>query len=754
MHKNTFTIKTLITYISTTIIFLALSMVFKDYKILGVPFYVSLLYLKFNPVLTTISFLLSFLYDFSLISLYSGISCALVLFITFIIYNKFNKTPNGELIIFSALSLLGFIFFDNSLSMIFKLLSSGLSLILIYIFISASKVLFIKKFDYKTTSLELFCLSILTISFELGFNSIFNQEVLKALNIFLILSAVFVTSSGKALELSLVLAVAPSLFSESFYPFSVYAILTMSAIIFSKNSKLISCFSLLATDLAFTFLTDIYGTFYYTDLIYLISPIVIFLFLPSSIFNKINQKITAINNQYLSKYSINRVRASISNRLYLVSNVFQEMENSFSKLKDLVSSDADLVSKMADEVYINVCENCPQFIKCKERKYPDRTELLKIISVGIAKNRISLVDLTKNFTENCGYVNGIIFEINELINKYREKVKESSDVLSGKELIRMQSEGVAGVLKGMAFDFSKTLEYSSIYDKKIADGLKSQGVIFNELTCYLNGDEVEINIIIKNEYIKNGKLLRAINRTLSYENCIVLKTSVSQNLSAVTIKRSPPLDAAFGLALKTKEGSLTSGDTHSLTKIDEGKFLIALSDGMGSGKRAENTSSTAISLIESFYKAGLDSNLILSMVNKVLALNTDDNFSAMDILTVNLFDLSADFIKIGAPYSFILSDDSIKIIEGSSLPLGILDDLTPTGCSCKLMEGSTVIMVTDGVSDAFGSSTDLIDFLRTLDNKNPQEIADNILNKALNFENDRANDDMSVLAVRIFKKVS
>ncbi len=528
----------------------------------------------------------------------------------------------------------------------------------------------------------------------------------------------------------------------------------MSAIIFSKSSKLLSSFCLLATDLAFMFLTNIYKPFYYTDLIYSIFPIAIFLFLPTSMFEKINKKLTAINNKYLSKYSVNRVRATISNRLYLISNVFQEMENSFSKLKDLVSSDADLVSKMADEIYINVCESCPQYLKCKENNKPDRKELLKIISVGVAKNRISLVDLTKSFTENCGYVNGIIYEINGLINKYREKVKQSTDILSGKELIRMQSEGVAGVLKGMAFDFSKTLEYSSAYDKKIADGLKKQGVIFNEIMCYLNGDDLEINMIIKNEYLKNGRLLDAINQTVSYNNSIVLKTSVSQNLSAVTIKRSPPLDAAFGIALKTKEGSTVSGDTHSLTKIDEGKFLIALSDGMGSGIRAESTSSTAISLIESFYKAGLDSKLILSMVNKVLALNTDDNFSAMDILTVNLFDLSADFIKIGAPYSFILSDDSIKIIEGSSLPLGILDDLTPTGCSCKLSEGSTVIMVTDGISDAFGSSTDLIDYLRTLDNRNPQEIADNILSKALNYENDLAKDDMSVLAVRIFKKVS
>ena len=116
--------------------------------------------------------------------------------------------------------------------------------------------------------------------------------------------------------------------------------------------------------------------------------------------------------------------------------------------------------------------------------------------------------------------------------------------------------------------------------------------------------------------------------------------------------------------------------------------------------------------------------------------------------------MSADFIKIGAPYSFILSDNSIKIIEGSSLPLGILDDLSPTGCTAALPEGSTVIMLTDGISDAFGSSTDMIDFLRTLDNRNPQLIADSILKKALNEEGGEGKDDMTVLCVRVFKKAS
>ena len=314
--------------------------------------------------------------------------------------------------------------------------------------------------------------------------------------------------------------------------------------------------------------------------------------------------------------------------------------------------------------------------------------------------------------------------MNSLIGKYKEKVKESEDVLTGKELIKMQSEGVAGVLKGMAFDFSKTLSYSPEQEYTIGDLLHKKGIPFSEIMVLGEGDFSEINLVLDNDIISTTELLKTIDLATARTNSIVSKTAISAKTSAITIKKSPVIDAAFGLSISTKFGSTSSGDTHSLEKIDEGKFLIALSDGMGSGVKAQNTSATAISLIESFYKAGLDSNLILSMVNKVLALNTDDNFSAMDIVSINLFNLTADFIKIGAPYSFILTDNSIKIIEGTSLPLGILDDLSPTGCSAELIEGSTVIMFTDGISDAFGSSTDLIDFLRTLDNKNPQEITD------------------------------
>ena len=752
MQKNSFTYKHFLVYLSSAIISLALSSTFNNFKILSLPFFISLLYLDYNPIFCAVSYLIGFLNDFTFLEFYSALLSAGVLLLYYIVFAKKYKRAN--LIIPTVLSNLCFLFFDNGPPIVYKVLFIGVSITLTFIFITSSTLIYKKNFNYKSSFLELACLSIFVIAVELGLISLFGINAVKALNYFLILSCSLLFKDTKSLQVGVILAIPLSLFLENLYPFAIYSIISTLATLFLKTSKLLSALSVLAFDLFIMLLTDVYGTFYYEDLIFLLLSIVVYLFMPNFVYKNLSNKINSLSDKYLTKHSINRARETISNRLYEVSNVFYEMEKSFTKLKNIVSTDEDLLNKMADEVYLSVCENCPQYLRCKERGHPSRRELLKILSVGIAKNRVSLVDLTKNFTANCGYVNGIIYEINLLIGKYREKVKESEDVYSGKELIRMQSEGVAGVLKGMAFDFSKTLDYSIQHERFMGDELKKKGIIFNEIMCFLNNDEFEYNIVIKNDYIKNGKLLTAVKEITGKEYVIVLKTAVSLNTFALTLKRAPILDAAFGIAVKTKDGSTVSGDTHSLTKIDEGKFLIALSDGMGSGLRAENTSSTAISLIESFYKAGLDSKLILSMVNKILALNTDDNFSAMDVLTVNLFDLTADFVKIGAPYSFILSDSAIKIVEGSSLPLGILDDLSPTGCTLTLQEGCMVIMITDGVSYAFGSSTDLVDFLRTLDNRNPQYVADCIINKALNADRNVPKDDMSVLAVRIFKKVS
>ena len=124
----------------------------------------------------------------------------------------------------------------------------------------------------------------------------------------------------------------------------------------------------------------------------------------------------------------------------------------------------------------------------------------------------------------------------------------------------------------------------------------------------------------------------------------------------------------------------------------------------------------------------------------------------MDVGVIDLFSPKADFIKIGSPYSFIITDNTVKIIEGNSLPLGILDEINPTVCSIALSHGDVIIFVSDGITDAFESSSDLIEFLAEERALNPKTLADNILERAIFLNGGEAKDDMTVFCVRIFSR--
>jgi len=269
---------------------------------------------------------------------------------------------------------------------------------------------------------------------------------------------------------------------------------------------------------------------------------------------------------------------------------------------------------------------------------------------------------------------------------------------------------------------------------------------------YGEEERTSVSVILTMKEFSLSHLQKVISDTLGIEMTLKDKADVSDGKFFLSFSKACDYDAVFGIAKVKKDGSNISGDTHSVVRISDKKFLVALSDGMGSGEHAENVSSTALSLIESFYKAGLNSTLILNTVNKLLTINTEDSFTALDVSVIDLTDCSADFIKYGSPYGFIVSDNGIRIIEGNSLPLGIVDELKPSVCNAFLNDGDMVVLVTDGVSDAFSSSGEVIDYLRSVSAKNPQTLADDLLAHAVRLNGGNKKDDMTVLAVRVFKR--
>ena len=751
-------LKTKITYKSVLnfVISLAFSILLTFAKdgacFLALPFFIALLYLKVNPIFCVLVFIPCFLVKFNLtMALSSVISCALAIPL-FLLFRRKGKRVGGKVLIIAVISIIPFAFFLRT-ELISVIVQSALSIVLTPVFISAVRVLYVKKLSFKSDDGEKVCLVTFLTFLGFGFISLFGFNAYRSIVLLALLFTMEIFDLKTACVLAVTLAIAPSIKSLSLNYFATYSLVFLLPSLFIKKSRLLSGFLTILADFACAYFLSAYGAFHYLDVLYSAVPVLLYLFTPQSTVNKVKLQAKALNERTLTKYAVNRLRSTVSGKLYDVSSVFYEMKKCLNELRLNSLMGEEFYSKLAGEVIKNACESCPNYLRCKNLNFPDENELVSIISVGLSKNRVSLVDLTKNFASNCGYVNSVIFEMNSLINKYHDRVQKNSELSKGKELILMQSGGISSVLKNIALDYSKTLSYEEGLEKTVSSALLKNGLQFVEIMAF-NGDSgLELNLVISDD-INLEKLIKVVSLSVGENMNVVSKTHLSLTHSAITMRPAPLLDAAFGLSSICKDGSPRSGDTHSLIKIDDARFLVALSDGMGSGNLAYQTSKTAVSLIESFYKAGLDGNLVINMVNKVLALGTEDSFSAIDVMSVNLFNLTADFIKVGSPHSYLLGSDSIRIIEGNSLPLGILDELSPTGVSVSLEEGSTVMLISDGVADAFGSSTDFISYLKGLRTKNPQTLADEVCSRALTLLDGKAKDDMTVICVRIFKKVS
>ena len=74
--------------------------------------------------------------------------------------------------------------------------------------------------------------------------------------------------------------------------------------------------------------------------------------------------------------------------------------------------------------------------------------------------------------------------------------------------------------------------------------------------------------------------------------------------------------------------------------------------------------------------------------------------------------------------------------------------------SYTLAENDVLLFLSDGVADAFGSTADLYEALRSCPIKNPQQLADDLLERALTAYGGIAKDDMTAVAVRLFKNTA
>lgn len=605
-----------------------------------------------------------------------------------------------------------------------------------------------KLFRCRLSQEELLPVAALFLLTDMGLYNV-NVFVFWGFSVFFLLLYAALFCNSTLMVFALLCSLPPALSSFSPVPIALFTVCAAFILFFLPLGRLPAVLSVLFLHTAVCFFDGLYRKSVaeiVLTLLCVVLPCLLFLFLPASLWKKGEKAVSLYRENHLSRLAVNRNRAAVGERLFTLSTVFRNIAAAISDPPER-SGEEQARRAIREEVVRSVCEGCPQKKRC--RALDTAESLQKLIAVGCAKGRVSLIDLPVSLTATCANTSGILFCLNKQLGEYRRYALEAENAREGRRLLALQAEGVCELIKNIALEQSKPLENSNEREKALSRALAAKGVILQELFLYGEGENTQLSLTVFGK-CENEKIVQAASEALGMPLLTREKLVLAADKYCFILRKKPRYDAVFGVASRKKEGVERSGDTHSVIRIDEKRFLAALSDGMGSGENARRVSENAISLLESFYRSGMPADVILPSVNKLLTFTREESFVCLDLACVDLESGRADLIKIGAPLGFIFTSGSIRVLEGESLPLGMLDDLHPSTLSLRLQDGDVLVFVSDGVTDAFGSSADLFDYLKTLSPLNPQSFAEGMLRTALSRTDGKARDDMTVLAVRIF----
>lgn len=228
--------------------------------------------------------------------------------------------------------------------------------------------------------------------------------------------------------------------------------------------------------------------------------------------------------------------------------------------------------------------------------------------------------------------------------------------------------------------------------------------------------------------------------------------SLGRGYDLFIFEDEPVFTVLSAVARAVKENEKISGDNFSIEEYNQNQVIAMISDGMGSGEQACHDSRCVVEFMEKFLEAGFSKEKALTLVNGAFFSQTPSgSLTTLDLCSINLQTGEADFIKAGAAASFVKHGRNVEEISADTLPLGGTEEQDSLQLSVQLSDADMLIMVSDGVADAFEElgKRRLRDIIAKITFVNPKEFADYLLQYAISCQGGHIRDDMTVLAIYI-----
>nr|WP_317358684.1 stage II sporulation protein E [uncultured Tyzzerella sp.] len=455
-----------------------------------------------------------------------------------------------------------------------------------------------------------------------------------------------------------------------------------------------------------------------------------------------------------------------SDKLNKYANSFEKLSKTFYNLSEKKTNlDQQDISNLIDEVAGKICNNCQMKVFCWEKNfYSTYQNIFSILNIYEKTGQIEKNSISPEFINNCININQFIDVLNKTFEIYKLNLAWKNKVIESRELVGKQLTGISTIIYDLSKNLCEDISFKENYESKIKYALESNGIATkNVIITENNKGKLEVLLKVEPCYVPNKcakTILPIVSDILGKKmckpcyDCIITKEN-NESICSLSLVEEQKFRVSSYAITSAKDSSNECGDSHSFLSLPNGTYLLALSDGMGSGKNAKIESTATIELLEDFLQAGFSKDLAINMINSVLFLKSSkDTFATLDMCTIDLYTGFCEILKIGAVSTLILHNNKVDIIKSNSLPVGILNNVEPEIRRKKLSDGDIIVMFTDGVIDSTKNMINkenwIIDILLQNKSTNPEDVANAIFEKTKENYKDNIKDDITILVARIW----
>jgi len=707
-----------------------------------------------------------------------GIFIILAMFIFFILAHLFHQVIAKRSIValFVFVSLLGSRVFFYSLAgqlmayhWLMVAVEGLLGVMLVLIFMQSIPLLLPNKYKHHLKNEEIVCLIILLASVLTGMIGwvFYGASLEHIFSRYLVLILAFVGGAAIGSTVGVVAGLILSLaYVTNVYQMSLLAFAGLLGGLLKDGKKIgVSVGMLIGTCLVVIYSEP---SSLFPSLLESSLAISLFLLTPAHLFKHLARYIPGtVEHTHEQEQYLQKVRRVTAHRVEQFSDVFSALAKSFQASNEqtveetLKQRETDYFLSYVTE---STCQQC--FLKehCWKKQFQQTYSLMEEMKHHLTANEEIPHHLSHQFSNHCVKSTKVIDTMAEYVSFFTMNQQLKKQVIESKRLVANQLNGVSEVMDNFAQEILKERRHHEKQEREIFTALKDIGIELEKLDIYQldkGNIDIEMTLSFFTYRGEGSKLIAPLLSHLLNETVVVTKEEISpfpNGYCYLAFGSAKKFVIQTGIAHAAKGGGVISGDSYQTIEVDDGKYALAISDGMGNGKRAREESRVTLRLLRQILQSGIQEKIAIQSINSILSLRTtDEMFATLDLAVVNLHNAHAQFLKVGSSPSFIKRHDQFMQIKASNLPIGIVNHFDFEVVNKQLQVGDYLFMMSDGV---FDGPKDVVNpdvwFKRTIFNfktEDPQEMADLILEEVIRTQSGIINDDMTILVAKVMKNM-